>query len=284
MVKTLIPYSSYTPEEILLMCARREITPADTMDALEARRDYYRRAIRGQAKDNDYPLITPKEAAEKIGAEENAIETLQAILDPPVFTINSTEIRNQLREIRNRCIVGGCTKKAALALFDQTWLDFKNDTISKANKFYEDIGGRPAGIDSQIRQILDECKDMDTFNEIRVEIEGIPESVPDTQLPEIPGYVLSIAGYYPKFINHYPELENAEYIRVTDTGLQWLKSKQSLAEYFSAIKPEDKSNNWKILENIFGMKDLRNAASQNGNVFKGKKSKDFKELQIITRL
>jgi hypothetical protein len=188
MVRFIIPYSSYTPEEILLKCARREITPADTIDALETRRDFYRRAIRGQLKDCDLP-ITPEEAAEKIGAEENAIETLQAILDPPVFTINSTEIRNQLREIRNRCIAGGCTKKAALALFDQTWLDFKKDTISKANKFCKDIVGRPAIINSQVGQIIDECKDMDIINEIRVEIEGIPESsppesAPNTQVPE----------------------------------------------------------------------------------------------------
>jgi hypothetical protein len=120
--------------------------------------------------------------------------------------------------------------------------------------------------------------------EILERIEGYLHTL-DTQPQKIPSFVLSIVGYYPQFIDHYPKLETAEYIRATDTGLQWLKSKQSLAEYFSAIKPKDKSNNWKILENIFGMKDLRNAASQNGNVFKGKKSKDFEGLQeIITRL
>jgi hypothetical protein len=111
------------------------------------------------------------------------------------------------------------------------------------------------------------------------------EPAPDTQAPEagIPGFVLSIAGYYPKFLNHYPELEGAEYIKKTDTGLQWLKTKQSLAEYFSAIKPKTKRNNWVILENIFSVKDLRSAVSQNGSPFKGKKSKDFEALQgIIT--
>jgi hypothetical protein len=124
------------------------------------------------------------------------------------------------------------------------------------------------------------------------EREDEQELAPDTQAPEagskIPDFVLSIAGYYPQFMNHYPKLEKAEYIRATDKGLQWQKSKQSLAEYFTAIKPKDKSNNWIILENIFSVNDLRNAASQNGNPFKGKKSKDFVELQkiitIITRL
>jgi hypothetical protein len=112
------------------------------------------------------------------------------------------------------------------------------------------------------------------------EMDKIREAPPEADM-ERPGFVLSIAGYYPKFINHYPELEKAKYIRETDTGLQWLKSKQSLAEYFSAIKPEDKSNNWTILENVFDVKKLRHAASQNGNPFKNKKSKDFEALQRI---
>jgi hypothetical protein len=102
--------------------------------------------------------------------------------------------------------------------------------------------------------------------EALIEIEK--ETTPDTQTPvtypEISNFVSSIAGYYPKFIKHYPELVKAEYIKTKDTGLHWLKSKQSLAEYFSAIKPKDKSNNRTVLENIFGMKNLRMRQARTG--------------------
>jgi hypothetical protein len=190
----VIPYSYNTSEEILAKCSSGEITPEDAISVLKIRRNYYRQVIRGGAADKNYP-ITPEEATEKISTLENAIETLRAILHPPVFPIDLTDIVNKLREIRDRRITGGYAKKEALALFDQTLRDFKNDTIFKADKFCEDIVGRPTAIDSQIRQMIDEC---DKINEIRTEIEGIPEpslpqpptemtaAAPDTQPPDNP--------------------------------------------------------------------------------------------------
>jgi hypothetical protein len=183
----VIPYSHNTPEEILARCSSGEITPEDAITVLEIRRNYYGHVSGGGAADRNYP-ITPEEAEEKIGAVKNAIETLRAILYPaePEFIIELAGTRNRLREIRDGCITGGYTKKAALALFDQTWLDFTNDTIFKANKFCEDIAERPVVIDSQIRQMLDEDKVMDIINGIRAEIEGIPEPSPPQPQTETP--------------------------------------------------------------------------------------------------
>jgi hypothetical protein len=106
---------------------------------------------------------------------------------------------------------------------------------------------------------------------------------PESAAQAFPSFVYAIEGYYPLFIKHYPKLKEKEFIEPKELGLHWKKSKQSLAEYFDAIKPEGKKHNWRILESIFGESDLRQAASQNGNEFKGKKSKDFDELtKIIT--
>jgi hypothetical protein len=172
----VILYSHNTPEEVLAKCSKGEITPEDAITALRIMRDYYERVIRGGSADRNYP-ITPEEAAKKIGAAENAIETLWTILHPPKLPIDLTEARNKLREIRDRCITGGYTKKEALALFDQTWLDFENDTIFKADM---------NSLQPQIRQIIDECKDMDIINRIRVEIEEIPEPSPPQAQTETP--------------------------------------------------------------------------------------------------
>jgi hypothetical protein len=99
-----------------------------------------------------------------------------------------------------------------------------------------------------------------------------------------PQAVLVIGQSYPCFLEHYAALQNEGYIAETKNGLRWEKSKQSLAEYFDAIKPQERKHNWATLENFFGVKDLKQAASQNGNSFKGKKSRDFDTLKKIITL
>jgi hypothetical protein len=232
----VIPYSYNTPEDVLTKCSNGEITPEDAISALEAWRDYYRWIIGGQAAASNYP-VTLEEAEERIGPFENAIETLQAILHPPVLSIDLTEIRHKLREIRDKCITGGCTKKAALALFDQVWLDFVNDTILKA------------GMDSlpRVRQAIYECKDMDIINGIRAEIEGVQEPSPDTKAPER---------------------------KKTDTIkqiLQWLRGKQYAIHHTEEAQPVSMNNNgieftpekkeWRITKTVaFIYRELVSAA------------------------
>jgi phytoene dehydrogenase-like protein len=105
-------------------------------------------------------------------------------------------------------------------------------------------------------------------------------SLQEQRAEPAPEAVGSIAAYYPQFQKHYSKLAD-DYIRPTDNGLQWLKTKQSLAEYFDAIKPESKRHNWIILENVFDTKDLKNSLSNNGNSYSKKPSKDFEELQKL---
>ena len=71
---------------------------------------------------------------------------------------------------------------------------------------------------------------------------------------------------FPEFKKDMPLLEKHNFLEINDTGLHWKKSKQSLAEYFKSIKPEKMKNvPWKILEGIFGEKDLKHSGSPNGN-------------------
>jgi hypothetical protein len=241
--------------------------------------------------------IIREEAADAEAAKADVRGSINhwTTLPPKPLNLDSSgTFISKLREIRD----GYHTKVKALALFDMVYDDFKNDIRGKSYRLWTECGSTPEGLTlDQLCWIFSRTPTIDKnsegiINGIRAQIESMTELASDTQAPEagskIPDFVLSIAGYYPQFMNHYPELEKAEYIKATGTGLQWQKSKQSLAEYFNAIKPKDKSNNWVILENIFSVSDLRNAASQNGNPFKGKKSKDFDELQkkitIITQL
>jgi hypothetical protein len=160
----IIPDYDNTPEEILSKCNRGEIAPEGAISVLKIRRNYYEYVSRGGAADSIYP-ITPEEASEKIGAVKTAIETLQLILHPPEFPIDLTETRNKLREIRDRCITGMYTREKALALFDQTWIDFEKDTIRRT-----DI----EALQLKLRQILVGCRNIDVINEIKMEIENLP--------------------------------------------------------------------------------------------------------------
>jgi hypothetical protein len=80
---------------------------------------------------------------------------------------------------------------------------------------------------------------------------------------------------FPQLSKDYKLLSENGYLKITDKGLRWLKTKQSLAEYFKSIKPTElKRIPWTMIGKIFGEKDLKNSASANGNEFKGT-SADF---------
>jgi len=125
---------------------------------------------------------------------------------------------------------------------------------------------------------------IETYDELK-RISSYPDNPAPQQTETAPPLaVLTIGQSYPCFLEHYAALQNGGYIAETKNGLRWEKSKQSLAEYFDAIKPKERKHNWATLENFFGVKDLKQAASQNGNPFKGKKSRDFDALRKIITL
>jgi len=91
---------------------------------------------------------------------------------------------------------------------------------------------------------------------------------------------------FPEFARDYPLLIKHEFLIETEKGLRkgYKISKKFLTDYFKSIKPKKPEKQkkpgelegmpWKILEVIFGEKDLKNSASPNGKLYK-EASKDF---------
>jgi hypothetical protein len=97
--------------------------------------------------------------------------------------------------------------------------------------------------------------------------------------------LLDVFSNYPRFRQEYEILKANEYLIETENGLKWRKTKQSLAEYFGnlPLSRETKKNNvpWKAIEILFGVKDLKNSFSNNGNAHGKTQSKDYKKLLEI---
>lgn len=87
---------------------------------------------------------------------------------------------------------------------------------------------------------------------------------------------LLVAAYYPQFEKDYDLLLSNGFMIKNGDGLKWIKSKQSLAEYFSSQK--EIGSTWKDIENLFDEKGLGHLVS-----VAEYKSKDFKELQKILK-
>jgi hypothetical protein len=124
---------------------------------------------------------------------------------------------------------------------------------------------------------------VDRIKKLLFEAEGMPDTAmqetPDAQIPVMAAAVIN---EYPQFAKDIPILISNTYMAKTDTGYIWLKSKQSLAEYFAGLPRKTKKMSWKPIHNLFDTKDLNNAKSSNGNVFKNT-SKDYIELQKILK-
>jgi len=125
--------------------------------------------------------------------------------------------------------------------------------IPERKKYQEN---RKANIKQQIIQ--------DGLSSLLVNTGNINEQEYKTNINESLRNVLFLQ--FPKFEKDMPLLEKHDFLEIDDAGLHWKKSKQSLAEYFKSIKPEKMKNvPWKILEDIFGEKDLKHSGSPNGN-------------------
>jgi len=85
---------------------------------------------------------------------------------------------------------------------------------------------------------------------------------------------------YPQFQEDYKLLKKHNYIMTTEHGLKWIKTIQSLAEYFGNLPITTKRKSWKAIEDLFEVKDLKHHFSQNGSATK-KQSKDYEALQSL---
>ncbi|GHV75263.1 hypothetical protein AGMMS49942_00840 [Spirochaetia bacterium] len=79
--------------------------------------------------------------------------------------------------------------------------------------------------------------------------------------------------FYPNFKKDYMLLKDKFFIEIPG-GLKWIKSIQSLAEYFGN---QNTRNRWSFIEAVFKVENLKNHFSTNGNPFKGN-SKDYQKL------
>ena len=98
-----------------------------------------------------------------------------------------------------------------------------------------------------------------------------------------------VFSIYPQFQQDYEILKSNGYFTETENGLQWEKSKQSLAEYFGYLpRPrETKKNNvpWKEIERLFSLdKPLKNSFSNNGNPYGKSQSDDYIKIKKLLKI
>ncbi|GHV79154.1 hypothetical protein AGMMS49944_09450 [Spirochaetia bacterium] len=120
-----------------------------------------------------------------------------------------------------------------------------------------------------------------TFYEHTALINTPPDTAVETSDPIYPPAAYAVINEYPQFAKDLPLLKGR---CITDNetkdGYIWIKSKQSLAEYFGFMG--HKPTPWKIIENLFNEIDLKNSFSSNGNAYgKNKPSTDYIEIKKI---
>lgn len=147
------------------------------------------------------------------------------------------------------------------------------------NKEYQQ--NRKAKIKAQIiRDGLSIFWDKDIASQEKTDPTPTPEEKRITS-PGVGYPTIYLFGLFPKFEIDYQLLISKKFMEEDKEGLHWKKSKQSLAEYFKSIKPQEMEKiPWKAIERAFCEKDLKNSASTNGNSFKNT-SENFKELLNI---
>jgi hypothetical protein len=101
------------------------------------------------------------------------------------------------------------------------------------------------------------------------------------------GHLLECFVDFHFFKSDYPVLVENGFIRpISPESCEWLKSTTSLAEYFKWIgkrRGRITGGFWFHISEVFNVKrnSLRKLAGENGNPFKEKKSKDFRELKEL---
>ena len=101
-----------------------------------------------------------------------------------------------------------------------------------------------------------------------------PESASLSDIPGIDAVFLS----YPEFANDFPLLLKHGYIQKENGRLIWDKTQKSCAEYFGNQPRNGANIEWRLVEKLFGRRDLKNSFSTNGSSYDRKKSsKDYEK-------
>jgi uncharacterized protein with von Willebrand factor type A (vWA) domain len=93
--------------------------------------------------------------------------------------------------------------------------------------------------------------------------------------------LILVFSHFPQFQQDYELLKSNGYLNETVNGLEWTKTKKSLAEYFGNLPRKIDNVQWKDIENLFDAKGLKNSFSPNGTSYTKKQSKDYEELLKI---
>lgn len=113
------------------------------------------------------------------------------------------------------------------------------------------------------------------ISELREEIKAGKEK--DKQEFNYSPQELQVLAYSKQFQKDYNKLIEIGYMRHKEDGfLEWLKSKQSLAEYFGS---QEKHGRWCDIENLFQQKGLNHLLSVANS-----KSKDFQKLEKLLEM
>jgi len=170
--------------------------------------------------------------------------------------------------------------------------EFRKNELEKAVEDMEKYHDSLVEIEGELAEILESkdyqkkrkenIKQQITTNGLQFTVKNNEEANEQTSKNNATDRALNfLITSFPQLSKDYKLLSENGYLKITDKGLRWLKTKQSLAEYFKSIKPTElKKIPWTMIGNIFGEKDLKNSASANGNEFKGT-SVDFTEWQKI---
>jgi hypothetical protein len=95
-------------------------------------------------------------------------------------------------------------------------------------------------------------------------------------LSSIPPALLLVYTYYPLFQEDYELLKVNGYLEETKNGLKWLKTNKCLSEYFGYQVHKCERTPWQAIEILFGVKNLKNSFSRDGE-----QSKEYRELNKI---
>jgi hypothetical protein len=87
---------------------------------------------------------------------------------------------------------------------------------------------------------------------------------------------------YPSFRNHYDIMKSNEIIEEVSPGrLKWNKGKIALGEYFEWIQKEQQRKQWAAVEQVFGVKHIRQYLHNHKEMQRGKLSRDFEEIMKL---
>jgi len=90
---------------------------------------------------------------------------------------------------------------------------------------------------------------------------------------------------YPAFRVHFPILKEKGIIEEIGTGLKWNRDKTAAAEYFDSLECTERNRRWKVVEDVFGFKDLRIILNNHrGKQGKEKHTRDFDEIKKLLNL